>query len=180
MTTAIVPANPDLAEHAAEIRRLGQHVIADIIEIGRHLTEAKAKVGHGHFGQWLLQEFNWTDRTARRFMNVYAMALDNGHSVSDLNLPMRSLYLLAAPSTPKEAVTEILDRAEAGEPLSAATVNEAITKAKGETPPMDDPEASAKAGWRSMPLPTPTRPNLYQHLLIQYRLHPSSLRRPLP
>src|SRR6476660_4382777 len=88
-----------LNEHAAEIYRLSKRIIADIIEIGRHLTEAKAEAGYGHFGQWLKQEFDWTDRTAQRFMNVYELSRSNPTRVSDLDLPMRALYALAAPGT---------------------------------------------------------------------------------
>ena len=36
--------NPVLAEHAAEIRRLGKQTVENVIEIGRHLAEAKAEV----------------------------------------------------------------------------------------------------------------------------------------
>jgi Protein of unknown function (DUF3102) len=134
IATADPPVNlpaETLADHAAAIRRLGQRIITDIIEIGRHLTEAKDLAGHGHFGAWLLAEFGWSDRTARRFMSVYAMSLKSD-TVSDLKaLPMRELYLLAAPSTPEEARTEIFERAAAGEPVSGADVRDAISRAKG-------------------------------------------------
>jgi hypothetical protein len=43
-------------------------------------------------------------------------------TVGDLNVDMRSLYLLAAPSTPVEARTEVIDRAEAGEHFTHAQV----------------------------------------------------------
>ena len=121
-----------LAEHANEIRRLGQCVIADIIEIGRHLTEAKIIAGHGNFGQWLRAEFDWSDRTARNFMSVYEMSLKS-ETVSDLKLPMRELYLLAAPSTPEEVRTKIIERTASGEQMSGAEVKEAIARAKRET-----------------------------------------------
>jgi hypothetical protein len=126
-----------LADHADTIRRLGKRATADIdsivtttaIEIGRHLTEAKAEVGHGHFGNWIDKEFGWSDRTARNFMYVYALSLKS-ETVSDLRLPMRALYLLAAPSTPEQARTEILERAEAGEPVTGVEVKEAIKRVK--------------------------------------------------
>jgi hypothetical protein len=130
--------NPVLAAHAAEIRRLGGRIIAvateAAIEIGRHLTEAKAEVGHGHFGDWLKREFDWSDRAARNFMHVYEMSLNNGN-VSDLNLPMRALYALAAQGTPEEARTEIIERAAAGEQMSGTEVKETIARVmhKGDT-----------------------------------------------
>ena len=49
-----------LAEHAAEICRLGKRVVADIIEIGRRLTKCKRICGHGNFLPWLDREFGWS------------------------------------------------------------------------------------------------------------------------
>jgi hypothetical protein len=100
-------ADPVLAEHADAIRALGRQTIENVIEIGRRLTEAKQIVGHGGWLVWLEREFGWTDRTALNFMRVYEL---NGKSetISDLDLPLRALYVLAAPSTPESATTEIL------------------------------------------------------------------------
>jgi hypothetical protein len=53
------------------------------------------------------------DRTALNFMRVYDMS--KTENFSDLNIPLSSLYLLAAPSTPEKARTEIFDRATSGE-----------------------------------------------------------------
>jgi hypothetical protein len=119
-----------LADRAAAIRECNKRVIEDIVEIGRHLTEAKAAVGHGNFCRWIVQEFGWTDRTARNYMHVCEMAL-NWKCVSDLKVPLRELYLLASPSTPEEARAEIFDRAAAGEQVSGKVL-EAIDRAQRE------------------------------------------------
>ena len=135
MTTEIVqtssdrPGDNDLAGHAAMIRTFSKRFAEDIIEIGRHLTKAKAIVGHGHFGSWIAQEFGWSASTALNFMRVYELSL-KAQRVVDLNLPMRELYLLAAPSTPEEACTEIIRRVEAGGKVSGAEVKETIARAK--------------------------------------------------
>jgi hypothetical protein len=42
-----------LAQHAEVIRALGKRVVHDVIEIGRRLTDAKARCGHGN---WLPME----------------------------------------------------------------------------------------------------------------------------
>jgi hypothetical protein len=41
------------------------------MEIGKYLTEVKDKVGHGHFLNWIREEFDWSDRTAQEYMRVY-------------------------------------------------------------------------------------------------------------
>ena len=118
-------ADPVLAEHVAEIRRLGKRVVGDVVEIGRRLTECKEIVGHGRWLGWLNAEFGWSDRTALNFMRVYAMATKS-ENFSDLNLPVSALYLLAAPSTPGTAQTAIFDRAKAGDVIKIADVKKAI------------------------------------------------------
>src|SRR5262245_24389369 len=97
-SSAQVHDNPILAEHAAEIRRLGKRVVEDVIQIGRRLSECKRIVGHGNWLPWLEREFRWTDDTALNFMRVYE--LSKSRNFRDLSLPVSALYLLAAPSTP--------------------------------------------------------------------------------
>jgi hypothetical protein len=126
--------SPALAEHAAEIRRLGKRVVADVIEIGRRLTECKRICGHGNFLPWLAREFKWDERTARNFMSVHEMALKS-ENFSDLDLPISGLYLLAAPGTPGEARAEIIKRAHACEPVQVAEVKRSIAEAKGRNQP---------------------------------------------
>jgi Protein of unknown function (DUF3102) len=110
-----------LAERAAAIRTLGKRAIADIIEIGRHLTEAKTTAGHRNWLPWLEREFGWTDDTALNYMRQYEM--DKSRTVRDLNLPLRTLYLLAALSTPPKVRDTLIDRLERGEvtPAEAAS-----------------------------------------------------------
>jgi len=117
--------HPLLAEHAAEIRRLGKRVIADVIEIGRRLTEAKAIAGHGNWISWLEREFGWTDDTALNFMRCHELA--KNRNFRDLSLPVSGLYLLAAPSTPDEVRDAVIARAAAGEKVTTTQVKTAIT-----------------------------------------------------
>ena len=56
--------------HAESIKFRTQRVVEDIIEIGKSLVEVKAQLPHGSFGNWLKSEFDWSEDTAGRFMNV--------------------------------------------------------------------------------------------------------------
>jgi Protein of unknown function (DUF3102) len=120
MTALPTPAPATLAEHAAVIRALGKRVIGDVIEIGRRLTEAKKIAGHGNWLPWLEREFGGSDDTALNYMNLAEMV--KSRTVRDLSLPIKSLYLIAKPSTPDEARTEVIKRAESGEKLSVKDV----------------------------------------------------------
>jgi DUF3102 family protein len=118
-----------LAEHADAIRALGKQTVANIIEIGCRLTDAKNIAGHGNWLPWLDREFGWKEQTARNFMRAYELSLKSP-KFADLALPLSGLYLLAAPSTPPEARDEIIERAEAGEALPVAEVKRVVEKHK--------------------------------------------------
>jgi len=55
-----VPEAEFLAEKAGAIRALAKNVVRDVIEIGRHLSETKDRVGHGKYLQWIEREFEWS------------------------------------------------------------------------------------------------------------------------
>jgi Protein of unknown function (DUF3102) len=144
--------NSVLAEHAAEIRRLGQRVIGDVIEIGRHLVEAKKLCGHGNWLPWLNRELGWTEQTALNFMRVHELAKTKNFLDLAPDLSVSALYLLAAPSTPEAARTEVIERAKAGETLAVAEVKRVVERAKGRQqsahkpplpPPPDEPKPAA-------------------------------------
>src|SRR5262249_44702987 len=77
------------------------------------------------------QEFGWTDRTATNYIRVYEMMAErNFEKFSKLSLPVSSLYLLAAPSTPIKTRDAVLEQAAAGEKVSVLEVKEKIAAAK--------------------------------------------------
>jgi hypothetical protein len=121
---------PALTAHIAAIRQLGKQTIANVIEIGRRLTECKDLVGHRNFGNWLDREFGWSERTARNFMRVHELSESKSENFSDLDLPVSALYLLAAPSTPAPVREEILERGKKGEKLKHEEVKQEIAKAR--------------------------------------------------
>jgi hypothetical protein len=128
----LVPADEiTLAEHAAVIRALGKRIVTDVIEIGRRLHACKEQVGHGGWLPWLEREFGWAERTAQNFMSVADLAAKSA-TVADLSIPMKGLYLLAAPSTPAEVTEAVIERAEAGDTPTAAEIKQMIADAKGD------------------------------------------------
>jgi hypothetical protein len=160
----IVPKSV-LAEHATAIRQLGKRVVADVIEIGCRLADCRDNhLEHGQWLPWLKKEFGWTDRTARNFINVYEQS--KLEKFSDLNLPVSSLYLLCAPSTPEEHRKIILERAGAGEEIKRAEIkrgNEAAKAAKPakrkKRPPTEDDFQKQMAAKRTTAVvTTPTEP----------------------
>jgi hypothetical protein len=98
MTVATL-ADPALVEHANAIRGLGKRVVADVIEIGRRLADCKELCGHGNWLPWLKREFGWSEDTAERFIQVSTLS-HQIPQVAEFNLPVSSLYLLAARRRP--------------------------------------------------------------------------------
>jgi hypothetical protein len=118
--------NDALAEHAAEIRKLGKRAVQDIIEIGRRLTEAKKILGWGNWLPWLEREFGWSERTAQNFMRVAELA--ESATVADLNVDLRGLYLLASPSIRErhpEIIEAVAERSARGEPTTSDEIKRA-------------------------------------------------------
>src|SRR5215472_16998629 len=107
--------NLALTAHANAIRKLGKQTIENVIEIGRHLVEAKAEVKKlgGSWGDWLKHEFEWKTTSADRFMSVYDRKSELTNLVN-ADLPVSALYLLAAPTTSKEARDEVAARVKSG------------------------------------------------------------------
>lgn len=121
-----------------EIKTLMRRTAQDIIDIGTKLIDVKQRLGHGAFGTWLKAEFEWTDRTARQFMRVSEVF--KTENFSDLKLAPSALYLLAAPSTPEEAVNEALERAENGETITHSTAKAIVAEYKNGATPTPEPQ----------------------------------------
>ncbi len=111
-------------QQTGEIRTLMKRTAQNIIEVGQKLIEVKDKLGHGRFGDWLNSEFDWDERTARRFMTVADRFSNKSDNLSDINFAPSALYILAAPSTPKAAREEAISRAKAGEPITYTMAKE--------------------------------------------------------
>jgi hypothetical protein len=114
------------------IRRTAQ----DIVDIGEDLIEVKDRLEHGQFGLWLKLEFDWDERTARRFMSVAAMMKSDtvsvlpGADLSLMDIGAGALYVLAAKSTPQEVRREALERAYKGEVMTQSKVKELVKERK--------------------------------------------------
>lgn len=108
-----------IEKRTLEIKNLMRLTAENIIDIGQKLTEVKEQLEHGTFQIWLRTEFEWSEQTARQFMQVYRWSetIENKNFVFS-QLGTSALYLLAAPSTPPEARQEILNLVEIGEKIT--------------------------------------------------------------
>jgi CheY-like chemotaxis protein len=109
-------------QQTGEIKALMKRTAQGILEIGQKLLEIKQKLGHGNFLNWLKAEFNWSEPTAQRFMQVARQF--ESINLMDLDIAPSALYVLSAPSTPELVREEAIARAQAGENITYTTAQE--------------------------------------------------------
>jgi hypothetical protein len=135
-------------EHAEAIRTLVKRAAADIVEIGRRLIAVKALLAHGEWLPWLKREFDWSEQTARNFMNVAeAFKIQNG--VLDLPIDLGALYALARPSTPEPARQTALKQAASGERITLDKAEAIVAAAKPEPKGASQRKSTPRAATRA-------------------------------
>ena len=92
----------------------------DIIEIGKDLLGVKAQLAHGQFGPWLQREFELSERTAQKLMDVAKRFGDRSAHCADFKPAI--LYALSAPSTPESVREAAIEMAQAGQTVTLADV----------------------------------------------------------
>ncbi len=115
-------------EQTNEIRGLMKRTAQGILDIGQKLLIIKEKLGHGNFLNWLQLEFNWSEPTAQRFMQVARQF--KSVNLMDLSIAPSALYILSAPSTPDWVREEAISRAQAGEDITYTTAKEIKQKSR--------------------------------------------------
>ena len=117
-TALDAPTSQFVKVQTGEIRGLMKRTVESIFEIGQRLIIVKERLGHGRFGSWLETEFDWDERTARRFMSVAENLKNKSDKLSEVDFAPSALYVLASPSTPESARDEAFARAKAGESIT--------------------------------------------------------------
>jgi hypothetical protein len=118
---------------ASEIKGLAKRVASDIVEIGGKLAEVKDCVGgNGKFNDWLSSELGWSERTAYNFIAVWQKFHAANFALE--NVATSALYLLAAPSTPADAVEVVRQIADSGQEVTHGMAKEIVRQAKERKP----------------------------------------------
>lgn len=102
----------------------------NVFEIGRHLIRIRDTIKHGVFRTWIEQEFGLKERKAEHLMNVYERLGIHAQLFRKSKLKPTALYHLAMPSTPTEAIDEVIKRLRAGEKLMVQQVKAIIAACK--------------------------------------------------
>lgn len=105
-----------------QARRISQTASRSIIQVGKDLVAAKHYLAHGAFANWVEQEVGIPVRTAQNYMQVANWTAGKCENVS--LLPASLLYILSAPSAPKQLVDDVLADVLAGKHIAVASVRE--------------------------------------------------------
>jgi hypothetical protein len=130
--------SPELAEplrkQASRIRDRLRATVTAVIEVGRDLIAVRQQLPHGQFGDWVVAECRFSRSTACNYMKAaeFADSLPADKFPTVGNLPERTLYRLAAKSTPPVVVSDVIARAEAGELVTDESLKQLIAGARGE------------------------------------------------
>ena len=107
----IIEAGRSLEQVTNGIRILTAQTVANICQIGKLLTEAKAMVGHGGWGAYLEKEVSYSQSTANNFMRLYDEYGEfgpNSQTFGNLSAS-QALALLALPAGEREEFAESHD-----------------------------------------------------------------------
>lgn len=125
-------APPTLAQLEKEIKFHLKQASQSIIEVGKRLTQAKSLIKHGEWQTWLENNFQLSQNTAGRFMQV-AKRFSNSATSQNLN-QSQMIALLSLPSA-EETKKFIEQKDTEGTPvsnMSVKTLNKEIKKWKTE------------------------------------------------
>ena len=140
MDNVIVIRSPQ--EIAAEInairRRAARQLLEDSVEVGRLLVEAKSSVGHGEWGGWLEENFQYSSTEANNLMRLYeaygtkeqlTLFEENRMDLFGRMNKSQAIALLGLPETERAAFVE----ANPPEDLSVREWERRIEEARAET-----------------------------------------------
>lgn len=124
---------------AAIVSRIKARNSGYAVETGKDLIEAKALVPHGKWGQWLKENFNWSERSAQNYMNATKAVAKNAEFA---DLKPASIVALTAKNVPEAVKSEVIADLQAGKKPSLKEVKAKITAAQSKAEPKAAPKLS--------------------------------------
>jgi Protein of unknown function (DUF3102) len=119
----------ELRGKGVKIRDQSEVTCTAIIETGHDLIAVKRVLPHGQFLAWVEAECGFSHSTAANYMNAAKLA-DKFPTVG--NLPLPTLYRLAAKASPTGVVADVVRRVEAGKVVNDGDVKQMIAGLRGE------------------------------------------------
>lgn len=112
------------------IRDLTKRTAEGVYLIGRELIQVKAVLEHGRFLDWMQDEFEWSERTAERFINVALKLQKPYENRQFVEFAPSALYLLTAPSTPEVLLEQAQAEAASGKKVTHARAKQLVNESR--------------------------------------------------
>lgn len=130
----------ELKQIADEVRYLSKKTAEVTYRAGQIM--ARARDIYRHQGQgfkgWLKQEFNGSRSKAYQLIKFYEKSNDQlssvppaGHLEHMEDIPQKTLFALSEDATPDDVVKDAIDKIQAGETVTAATIKEMVQAQNG-------------------------------------------------
>jgi hypothetical protein len=141
-TVESVAAPTDLTDERLETiaKNIESLTATTTLQVAAQIAEAhkifRYRRDEGGFGGWVETRLGYSRQTAYNLLNVHEQ-FGGQESVQNLDtlLTASVLYLLAAPSTPKEARDAVVESAQAGKSVLIGEAKQIVEQAKGSKPP---------------------------------------------
>ena len=119
----------EVEQATAAIKERLRKAAQDIWEIGKMLSDVQSKLQRGQFDDWIETEFDWSRRTAYKFISVYKR-FNRDINLEEINIATSALYLLAAESTPEDIRQEFIQKAQEGKKVTHQQVLKVVKQAR--------------------------------------------------
>jgi hypothetical protein len=124
-----------IKQRTVQIYQRAQRIQVYTVEIGDALRDVRRRIEPGRWQEYLAAETPFSQDTAKRLMDVSELAETNPQFAGSIGRFDKSAqYLLVRASTPEAAREELLERAEAGQPITHATAEEVVERHKAAQP----------------------------------------------
>lgn len=110
------------------LRNSFEQVSQNYVKLGQWIIEIKEELEHGQFKIWIETFFAGRERTAQNYMTVARNP--KGETISALGIDRTINFFLSRPSTPEQAVLEVIDLVEKGEKVTVERTKKIIHKHK--------------------------------------------------
>jgi hypothetical protein len=109
---------------ACTIRSAVKTTVDCIQRVGESLACVKKRIGHGHLSGFVEVECGFSLRTAENYIRA-AEFISRNATVAIL--PAAAIYKLSARSTPREIVSQVVDRIKSGNPPTPSEIDVALS-----------------------------------------------------
>lgn len=143
MDTQLTTADSrELANIAKAVRKASDAHVKSAFEIAEHLDRAHevlAKHGNGTFGAWVEAECGISRRTAENYRRLLTLG-DGVRERLSQTCTLEALYMLARDKTSEDVIEAVVEKAEAGERITAKAVKAIAELVMPQPEPQPEPE----------------------------------------